>query len=123
MKYRITSLLLIVCMIGCSFSRFFVYAGFELNRQYIATKLCENRNKPWLHCNGHCYLMKKLREADQKQAANGRETQKNLMQQTYFEPAVQVKFFTRVIGILYIPSKRIQLPQGHGTILRPPQLG
>jgi hypothetical protein len=123
MKYRITSLLLVVCMIGCSFSRFFVYAGFELNRHYIATKLCENRNKPWLHCNGHCYLMKKLKEADAKQAANEREAQKNLVQETYFEPAHQVKFFTRVIGTLVIPNNRIQLPQGHTTILRPPQLG
>jgi hypothetical protein len=67
--------------------------------------------------------MKKLKEADAKQAANEREAQKNLVQETYFEPAHQVKFFTRVIGTLVIPNNRIQLPQGHTTILRPPQLG
>src|SRR6185312_7415258 len=120
MKYRITALLLIVCLVGSSFSRFFVYAGFELNRHYIAAKLCENRNKPWLHCNGHCYLMKKLKAAEDKQAANEREAQKNLLQETYFETGMQVKFFTRVIGILRIPNNRIQLPSGHGAIFRPP---
>ena len=123
MKYRVTALLLIVCFMGSGFSRFFVYAGFELNRHYIATKLCENRNKPWLHCNGKCYFMKKMKEADDKQAAGERETQKNLLQETYFETAGQVKFFTRVIGILHVSNSRIQLPQGHSSILRPPQLG
>jgi len=122
MKFRLTAFLLIACLVCSSFSRFFVYAGFELNRHYIATKLCENRNKPWLHCNGKCYLMKKIKEADDKQAANERETQKNLLQQTYFETAGQVKFFTKMIGIIPIQNQRIYLPQGHGAIFRPPQL-
>ncbi|HVV54724.1 MAG TPA: hypothetical protein VHC47_05350 [Mucilaginibacter sp.] len=123
MKYRITALLLIVCFMSSSFSRFFVYAGFEMNRKYIAEYLCINRNKPWMHCNGKCYLMKKLKQAEQKQAANERENQKNLMQESFFEPVKQVKFFTHVIAVLVVPNNRIQLPDGHTTIFRPPQLG
>jgi len=123
MKYRITAVLLIFCIISCSFSRFFIYAGFDMNRSYIAAKLCENRSRPWLHCNGHCYLMKKLKQADEKQATNEREAQKNLVQETFFQAPGQVKFFTHVIRVLSIPNNRIQLPQGHGSIFQPPQLG
>jgi len=123
MKYKLTAVLLIVCIISCSFSRFFIYAGFELNRNYIATKLCENRNKPWLHCNGKCYLVKKLKQAEDKQNANERETQKNLLQEAFCQTNVQVKFFTHVTRVMRIPNNRIELPQGHGAIFRPPQLG
>ncbi|HEX3385882.1 MAG TPA: hypothetical protein VHS53_11865 [Mucilaginibacter sp.] len=123
MKYRVTAMLLIFCIMGSSFSRFVVYAGFELNRNYIAAKLCENRNKPWLHCNGRCYLVKKLKQAEEKQAANERETQKSLVQENYCQTPGQVKFFTCVIAIMRVPNNRIHLPDGHGSILRPPQLG
>jgi hypothetical protein len=123
MKYKLTALLLIICTTSCSFSRFFIYAGFELNRNYIATKLCENRNKPWLHCNGHCYMMKKLKQAEDKQNANERETQKSLFQEAFYQANNQVKFFTHVTGVMNVPNNRIELPQGHGAIFRPPQLG
>ncbi|MFI5159719.1 MAG: hypothetical protein ACHQHN_00510 [Sphingobacteriales bacterium] len=123
MKYRITAVLLIICIISCSFSRFFIYAGFELNRNYIATKLCENRNKPWLHCNGKCYLMKKLKQAEDKQNANECETQKNLFQEAFYQTNAQVKFFTRVTGVMHIPNNGFELPKGHSVIFRPPQLG
>ncbi|HVS93479.1 MAG TPA: hypothetical protein VHE59_15675 [Mucilaginibacter sp.] len=123
MKYRFTAMLLVFCILSSSFSRVLVYAGFELNRKYIAEHLCINRDKPWMHCNGHCYLAKKLKQADEKQAANERETQKSLVQEVFFEKPAQVKFFTRVIGVMLIPTKRIQLPDGHGSIFQPPQLG
>lgn len=37
---------------------------FNLNREYIARSLCENRNKPSKKCNGKCYLKKQLRKVD-----------------------------------------------------------
>jgi hypothetical protein len=123
MKYKLIAILLIFCIISSGFSRIFTYAGFELNRNYIAAKLCENRDKPWLHCNGRCYLVKKIKAAEEKQAANERETQKNLLQETYCENLGQVKFFTSVLAVMPIPNNRIHLPEGYGAIFRPPQLG
>jgi len=123
MKYKLTAILLIVSIISCSFTRFFIYAGFEMNRSYIATKLCENRNKPWLHCNGKCYLMKRIRQAEDKQNSAERESQKNLVQEAYCEARYEVKFYTRLLQVIPIPNNRIELSQGHNTIFRPPQLG
>ncbi len=33
---------------------------YMVNYDYIATQLCENRNKPILDCNGKCYVAKEI---------------------------------------------------------------
>ncbi|KUY30596.1 hypothetical protein [Elizabethkingia ursingii] len=33
---------------------------YALNYDYIVSRLCENRNRPQLDCNGICYLSKEL---------------------------------------------------------------
>lgn len=33
---------------------------YFLNYDYISKTLCENKNKPQEHCNGHCYLNKNI---------------------------------------------------------------
>lgn len=123
MKYKLTAVLLIISIISSSFSRFFIYAGFEMNKSYIAAKLCENRNKPWLHCNGKCYLMKKIKQAEDKQSNTERESQRNLIQESFCEEVQQVKFYTQLLRVIAIPNNRIDLPQGYSAIFRPPQLG
>lgn len=40
---------------------------YHFNKVYITQKLCENRNNPKLHCNGHCYLSKQLKKAEEKE--------------------------------------------------------
>jgi len=38
---------------------------YHLNKAYIVQKLCENRSNPKLHCNGHCYLTRELKKAEE----------------------------------------------------------
>lgn len=82
-----------------SFSQLAVYTGFQLNQPYIAASLCVNRNKPQLHCNGKCYLMRKLRQAEQKEKSRERENQRSLFQQ---DLAVERMSF----GCFAVPLKR-----------------
>lgn len=42
-------------------------AYYQVNRDYIARVLCENRARPDLHCDGKCYLAKKLKAQQDKQ--------------------------------------------------------
>jgi len=42
----------------------FWQVNFYLNQKEIAEKECENKNRPEMHCNGKCYLAKKLKKAD-----------------------------------------------------------
>lgn len=77
---RFLALLLIVLIVSANFTRLFIYAGYQVNQKYIAAKLCENRDKPWLNCNGRCYLMKKIKQAEDKERSTERQIQKSLFQ-------------------------------------------
>jgi hypothetical protein len=50
-----------------TFSKWFVVISFNLNRDYIAKNLCENRYRPVLKCNGNCVLMKKMKQEEKKE--------------------------------------------------------
>jgi len=39
---------------------------YYANYDYIVTELCENKDKPYLECNGKCYLEKQLKKTDHK---------------------------------------------------------
>lgn len=49
-----------------TFSQWGTIAYYQINKEYITRILCENRDKPQLHCNGKCYLAKKLSEQQEK---------------------------------------------------------
>lgn len=38
------------------------FLEYMANYDYIAEALCENRDRPYLECNGKCYLEKQLNE-------------------------------------------------------------
>lgn len=40
------------------------FIEYEINKKYIAEVLCENKDKPMIHCNGKCYLKKQLKKAN-----------------------------------------------------------
>ncbi|MBB6003570.1 hypothetical protein [Arcicella rosea] len=69
---RITIYFLLVMLNFPLFSRMGIVVYFQANKAYIAKVLCVNKNKSSLHCNGKCYLAKKLKateEREQKQTA------------------------------------------------------
>lgn len=57
---RITSILLAFIITAQAFYNAGVVGYWIANRAYIASSLCENRDKPAKHCNGKCYLKKNL---------------------------------------------------------------
>lgn len=86
MLTRFVAISLILALIGSNFSRFLIYAGFEANRSYIAKELCENKERPWMHCNGRCYLMKKIKAAEEKEKKQEREDKRNSFQEAFTSP-------------------------------------
>jgi hypothetical protein len=125
MLKQLTAWLLIFSVLTVNYSRLFVYAGFKLNQSYITAKLCENRDKPLLHCNGKCYLMKKIKQAEDKQNNAESHAQKNLFQDGYF---VNNFFYNSPLWRVGIensfPSAGNcnKLPGAFLSIFRPPQL-
>ncbi len=52
-----------------------VIAWYEINKQYVATVLCENKAKPQMKCNGKCYLKKQLAKAEEKSDSKSKNRQ------------------------------------------------
>jgi hypothetical protein len=65
---RTTSILLAVIITAQAFYNAGVVGYWLANRAYIASSLCENRDKPMKHCNGKCYLKKNLTTAASSQS-------------------------------------------------------
>jgi len=123
MGYRFVAYLLIVALTGSNLSRLFIYAGFEMNRNYIASKLCENRTKPWMHCNGKCYFMKKIKQAEDREKTQERQSQKNLFQEAFTSAPIKVKFHQVLLRVMFIPGNCSLIPNAGSGIFRPPQFG
>lgn len=126
MLRQVIAVFILTCVLSANFSRDLVIAGFSLNQKYIAETLCVNRNRPELHCNGRCYLMNKLRQAEEgekRQAAKelrvNLQTVWNVQSSLYFSPlfvapAIQLRGDTHY---QYFYSS-----QYNDTIFRPPKV-
>lgn len=112
--------ILILTILSANFGQLFVYAGFELNQKYIASEFCINKDKPQLHCNGKCYLMNKVKQAQEKEKSQERENQRNLFQLGIIteKPAAN-PFAVRVVQE-YKPELPFFLPQYAADIFQPP---
>ena len=125
MLKRLTVWLLMFAVLSTNFSTVFVYAGFKANQAYIARTLCVNRNQPWLHCNGKCYFMRKIKQAEENEKKQ--ETKDNLsrLEVSFFQQPNRVAFIEPAI---LEPHKNVFPPYTHQysssyieTIFRPPK--
>lgn len=62
MPLRLLSILLVSVMMYKPILCTWTVVDFALNRDYIATFLCENQDRPELECQGKCFLMTKLKK-------------------------------------------------------------
>ena len=65
-------LIVFLLIVGIGFQsvgKLLVLAWYQVNKTYIAQKLCENRNKPKMHCNGKCQLRKKMQLLEQESSS------------------------------------------------------
>lgn len=78
-----------------TFSQWGTIAYYQINKEYITRVLCENRDRPQLHCDGHCYLAKKLKAQQKKQDQQTSELVQNLPTLHLFaSPLARFEFLT-----------------------------
>ncbi len=98
-----------------------VFLGFEANQNYIAKELCENKDKPEMHCNGKCYLMKKLKQAQDKEQKQERQSQKTQIQDALVVKPLVFKQYAFAEINLHVPFST-GMPQSiKNSIFHPPQ--
>ncbi|WP_255563269.1 hypothetical protein [Mucilaginibacter sp. 21P] len=114
-------------LISSNFSMFMVYAGFQMNQKYIAETLCINRYRPWMHCNGKCYFMKKIHQAQENEKKQEAKDNLNRLEVSFFQesfqfasiapkiletaesgfPAYTYQYSSRYIDTIFRPPKKI----------------
>ena len=107
-----------------TFSHAFIVAGYYVNTTAYA-KNCENKSKPWLHCNGKCQMKKQLAEEDKNnqespERKNDGKNEITLSSKSFF---ATVNVFTASAKHTYITP----LSMGHSVgrafdIFHPPQV-
>lgn len=92
MLSRVFVFFLMLSTLLANFSRLAISVGFDLNRKYIAVHLCENRSRPSLHCDGKCYFMKKIRQAEENEKKQGTKDTLDQLGVTFFQPVHEFRF-------------------------------
>lgn len=116
---RFASILLIICLLSTSFSRWMIVAGYELNRNYIAAELCVNKAKPALHCNGKCYLAKKIKD-EERQQKQQRASSKPIFAEAFLNSPGKFKCFINVLGEIKSLYGLEYAYTSHRSIYHPP---
>ena len=125
MLRRLIAICLIIAVISSSYSLLFVYAGFALNKQYVADNLCINKSRPLLHCNGKCYFMKKVKQAQESEKKQESRDNLNRLDVSYFQEPFRLTLVEPAITDLSLPSSfsySYQYSNSYLTaIFRPPK--
>ena len=126
MQKRLLAFLLLIALICSSFSRFIVYAGFEANKEYIAKVLCVNRDKPWMHCNGKCYLVKKVQQAEQNEKKEAAKESLNNLGLSFFQKNISISFrapVTEIVPGILVPYYNCTYDSIFvGSVFHPPRM-
>jgi len=118
---RAISIFILVLLILTNFSRLFIYAGFELNQNYIASKLCENRDRPEMNCNGKCYLAKKIKQAEEKEKKQEQDGQKKSLQESFLVKSLSADvIFSFELNQEQFLGRAGELPTSSSDVLHPP---
>ena len=99
-----------------------MFTGYQLNKKYITAAFCVNVSKPELQCNGKCYLMKKLKQAQEKEQKQERQSDKPHMQDALVESPLRFTRYAFSVIKHHVPSC-MGMPQSlKNSIFHPPQL-
>jgi hypothetical protein len=91
-----------------------LFAWYNVNKQAITEKLCVNKAKPELHCDGKCYLgkqLKKAEEGEKRSTANTLKEKQEYVQKKYslhlVQPFVTHSIFAIKVSEFSLPSSPV----------------
>ncbi len=125
MKNAILYLLLVATLLP-SVSQWGVIAYYHTNKDYIARVLCENRDKPQLHCDGKCFLAKRLKASQDRQDKETTERVQNLpVMQLFCESGAIFAFVPHWLVMISAKPAPYQFPSYSAPLaglFRPPRV-
>ncbi|NBA85345.1 hypothetical protein GVN16_06205 [Emticicia sp. CRIBPO] len=104
-----------------------LFLDYELRKDFIIKNYCVNKNRPEMHCDGKCYLAKRIKSAeekDEKQATDQFVHQLFSQESNTHSADYSVEFSVVTISIEPVNNFNYQSPafqQSFCTIFHPPQ--
>ena len=119
---RLVAIFALVGILLQTFSQVVILGQYYANKDYIAKNLCENRNKPSMHCDGKCCLKKKLAKEGKEQAPNSRnQKSEQVVNLFYANTKFEVKHFvTSEIPNKYFTYNDLRTSSFHSSVFHPP---
>ena len=119
---RILSIALIAFYALTLSQSYMPHVDYWMNQDFIASELCENKDKPALKCEGKCHLKKETKNASEDQQ-EGQEVSVRLMFE-FFEPVVGLDFGNfNYIQQMSFPFLSAELVEGYNSgIFHPPKV-
>ena len=113
--------LLVFVILSSGFTKLLLYAGYELNKDYISNTFCVNKAKPVMQCKGKCYLAKKLKQADQSEQKQGQSSIKRYLVEAFLPTGERFKYFTKQIGVCLPKIEDFHSSITANSIFHPPK--
>lgn len=64
---QVLSIVLILLLSAQCLIQLGLVASYQFHKEYIVKSLCINRNRPEMHCEGKCFLRKRLADAEKNE--------------------------------------------------------
>jgi len=105
---HIVLFLTMVAIFITTFSKSIILLNFYINQKAITAQFCINKDKPMMHCNGHCYLKKQIQNEQQQEQALADAFGKNEL--FVFQPGfpmipVEISHENKFLADPFVPNK------------------
>jgi hypothetical protein len=121
---KITAIIVCLSLLLQCVAHLGVIGYYQLNKEYIAKNLCENRDKPKMNCCGKCYLKKQLRKIDNNSGTQGQRSVKTEKSEVmYLIPdtiALELPNRAASIAVLNPLERHLYHTAYLGTVFHPP---
>lgn len=91
------AVILLLCVAYQCVVKLGIVAWYEWNKNYVATVLCENKDKPQMHCCGKCYLNKQLNKVDSETDKNNGRNLPSKWEKTETAPFILPEVFSLTV--------------------------
>lgn len=119
---KLSAFILLLTFTGVAFGNTLLLVDYKINNDRYK-KNCINKYRPYLHCNGKCQLMKKLKAQEEKEKNNSEKTTEiNIILFTPVKEQIQVTATETVLQICAPADIQVHCHAGFSSaVFQPPR--
>lgn len=119
---KLIAIVLLLAVLSQGLVNLLLCAYYEVNKKMITEKLCVNKNNPSMHCNGHCYLTKQLKKAEENEKRQSQSLREKDDFISYYHGLQLLTYipYYRFSGLLRFGSFNL-VSAGPSALFQPPQ--